>query len=107
MRQFGKVTFSDLIHILNPNHHSPFRLDHTVKEQLYYRLDARYDHWLFDEFQDTSRTQWEIIEDLVDEAIQDTERTAFLLGTQNNHCIFGEIVMIDYFNRSAITIKMQ
>ena len=82
VRQFGKVTFSDLIHILNPKSSlSPFRdSDHTVKEQLYYRLDARYDHWLFDEFQDTSRTQWEIIEDLVDEAIQDTERTAFFVG---------------------------
>ena len=82
VRQFGKVTFSDLIHILNPKSSlSPFHgLDHTVKEQLYYRLDARYDHWLFDEFQDTSRKQWEIIEDLVDEAIQDTDRTAFFVG---------------------------
>ena len=47
---------------------------------LYYRLDARYDHWLFDEFQDTSRSQWAIIKDLVDEAIQDSERTAFFVG---------------------------
>lgn len=82
VRQLGKVTFSDLIHILNPKSPlSPFHnQSDTVRDLLYYRLDARYDHWLFDEFQDTSRPQWEIIKDLVDEAIQDSERTAFFVG---------------------------
>jgi ATP-dependent exoDNAse (exonuclease V) beta subunit len=82
VRQTGKVTFSDLIHILNPKSSiSPFNKQaDEVRDLLYYRLDARYDHWLFDEFQDTSRPQWEIIKDLVDEAIQDDERTAFFVG---------------------------
>ncbi len=82
IRQTGKVTFSDLIHILNPKSSiSPFNNQNdSVRDLLYYRLDARYDHWLFDEFQDTSRPQWEIIKDLVDEAIQDDERTAFFVG---------------------------
>ena len=82
VRQYGKVTFSDLIHILNPKSSlSPFHnQSDDTRDLLYYRLDARYDHWLFDEFQDTSRSQWAIIRDLVDEAIQDSERTAFFVG---------------------------
>ncbi|RCL30200.1 MAG: hypothetical protein DBX03_02770 [Puniceicoccaceae bacterium] len=82
VRQRGKLTFSDLIHILNPKSPlSPFYHDPVgARDSLYYRLDARYDHWLFDEFQDTSRTQWQIIEDLVDEAMQDERRSTFFVG---------------------------
>lgn len=82
VRQYGKVTFSDLIHILNPKSSlSPFhKQTDDTRDLIYYRLDARYNHWLFDEFQDTSRSQWAIIKDLVDEAIQDSERTAYFVG---------------------------
>ena len=47
-----------------------------------YRLDARLDHWLLDEFQDTSRSQWGAIEPLVDEVVQDPEgrRSLFVVG---------------------------
>ncbi|MEO6847435.1 MAG: UvrD-helicase domain-containing protein [Chthoniobacterales bacterium] len=40
------------------------------------------DHWLLDEFQDTSRLQWKVIGTLVDEIIQDTDgdRSFFYLG---------------------------
>lgn len=49
---------------------------------LWYRLDGRYDHWLLDEFQDTSRAQWEVLGSLVDEVIQDAEgqRSFFAVG---------------------------
>jgi ATP-dependent helicase/nuclease subunit A len=43
-----------------------------------YRLDARYDHWLLDEFQDTNPLQWRVIENLVDEVVQDTSGTRSL-----------------------------
>ena len=43
-----------------------------------YRLDARYDHWLLDEFQDTNLLQWRIIENLIDEVVQDTSGTRSL-----------------------------
>lgn len=36
---------------------------------LYFRLDARIDHLLLDEFQDTSRQQWDVLEPLVDELL--------------------------------------
>ena len=35
-----------------------------------YRLDARLDHWLLDEFQDTSDLQWAIFKNLVSEVVQ-------------------------------------
>ncbi len=43
-----------------------------------YRLDARYDHWLLDEFQDTNLLQWRVVENLVDEVVQDTSGTRSL-----------------------------
>ena len=43
-----------------------------------YRLDARYDHWMLDEFQDTNFTQWKVISNLIDEVVQDTSGTRSL-----------------------------
>lgn len=47
-----------------------------------YRLDCRLDHWLIDEFQDTSDVQWSVLQNLVDEVIQDPDRqrTFFCVG---------------------------
>ncbi len=47
-----------------------------------YRLDARIDHWLLDEFQDTSFGQWSVLRNLIDEVVQDPEgrRTFFCVG---------------------------
>ena len=44
-----------------------------------YRLDAEIDHWLLDEFQDTSVGHWSVLRNLVDEAVQDPsgERSFF------------------------------
>jgi len=49
---------------------------------LAYRLDGWFDHWLLDEFQDTSRSQWSALDPLVREVWQDAEgrRTLFYVG---------------------------
>ncbi len=49
---------------------------------LAYRLDGWFDHWLLDEFQDTSRSQWSALDPLVREVWQDNEgrRTLFYVG---------------------------
>ncbi|HRQ87724.1 MAG TPA: UvrD-helicase domain-containing protein [Bacteroidia bacterium] len=52
--------------------------DEDARLRIDYRLDARYDHWLLDEFQDTSPLQWKVIENLVDEVVQDTSGTRSL-----------------------------
>ncbi|MEX0326889.1 MAG: UvrD-helicase domain-containing protein [Puniceicoccaceae bacterium] len=47
-----------------------------------YRLDGQTEHWLVDEFQDTSRIQWKVLETFVDEVLQDAsgERSFFYVG---------------------------
>jgi len=47
-----------------------------------YRLDARLDHWLLDEFQDTSDLQWDILSNLSEEILQDDtgQRSFFFVG---------------------------
>ena len=50
------------------------------REAVDFRLDARYDHWLLDEFQDTSVAQWNGLMPWVDEAASDDEGTMFVVG---------------------------
>jgi hypothetical protein len=45
-----------------------------------FRLDARFDHWLLDEFQDTSRADWAGLLPLIDEAATDDAKTMFIVG---------------------------
>jgi len=50
------------------------------REAVDFRLDARIDHWLLDEFQDTSRADWTGLLPLVDEAASDDHSTMFIVG---------------------------
>ena len=83
VRRAGRLTFSDLPMLLAPREGQavlggvgPNQLD------IEYRLDGAFDHWLLDEFQDTSTVQWRVMENLIDEVIQDPEgqRTFFCVG---------------------------
>ena len=68
-----------------------------------YRLDAVLDHWLLDEFQDTSDLQWQVLGNLIDETVQDDSgtRSFFYVGDVKqaiygwrggNHRLFGEVL---------------
>ncbi len=50
------------------------------REAVDFRLDARYEHWLLDEFQDTSRADWLGLLPLIDEAAGDGEGSMFIVG---------------------------
>ncbi|WP_353565768.1 UvrD-helicase domain-containing protein [Haloferula sargassicola] len=50
------------------------------REAVDFRLDARYDHWLLDEFQDTSGAQWNGLRPWIDEAASDDASTMFVVG---------------------------
>ena len=50
------------------------------REAVDFRLDARYEHWLLDEFQDTSRADWTGLVPLIDEAAGEGEGTMFIVG---------------------------
>src|ERR1039458_7528093 len=75
-----------------------------------FRLDGGVDHWLLDEFQDTSFGQWSILRNLIDEAVQDPEgrRTFFCVGDvkqaifvwrEGDPRLFGEIFR--HYNAAA------
>ena len=74
VRSRGKITFSDMPLILADENRK------TEKEIIEYRLDAKFKHWLFDEFQDTSRIQWEVLRNLVEEAIVSPDKSFYYVG---------------------------
>jgi ATP-dependent helicase/nuclease subunit A len=88
VRRRGRLTFDDAQYLLTPgNENSPnnqLSADKGAENRLYidYRLNARLDHWLLDEFQDTSDAQWAAFQNLIDEVVQDQEgqRSFFYVG---------------------------
>lgn len=73
----GMLTYSDITSLLA----------HRVDDPQWYaavgyRMDATFDHWLLDEFQDTSRGQWKVLGAFIDEVVQDTDgtRSFFYVG---------------------------
>jgi ATP-dependent helicase/nuclease subunit A len=94
VRRQGQLTFQDVQLILggglSPEASGAMAsqaraLTHGENRQLMdYRMDSRYDHWLLDEFQDTSRVQWRVLANLIDETVQDGEgrKSFFAVGDQ-------------------------
>lgn len=93
VRRAGKLGFDDVRRLLEPvegasvltqEAETPGRL------AIDYRLDAEIDHWLLDEFQDTSFAQWSVLRSLIDEAVQDPEkRRSFFYVGDVKQAIFG------------------
>jgi ATP-dependent exoDNAse (exonuclease V) beta subunit len=82
VRRRGRLTFADLQRLLRPDRPGGRPLSRAggsdARLFIDWRLDARIDHWLLDEFQDTSFGQW----NLIDEAVQDADasRSFFYVG---------------------------
>ncbi len=74
VRARGLITFDDMPRLLNS-------LPSGVKLPLEYRMDAQFDHWALDEFQDTSRGQWKALKNLIYEASHpDSGKSVFIVG---------------------------
>lgn len=78
LRKRGLLSFDDVKILLGE--WSQSEEARLRRELIDYRLDGRYDHWLLDEFQDTSRAEWQALEPLVDEAVADPEGSLFIVG---------------------------
>ncbi|WP_395735870.1 UvrD-helicase domain-containing protein [Prosthecobacter sp.] len=71
VRSRGRLSFADVQRLLATATAEGEEWADDESADLWFRLDGRYDHWLFDEFQDTSRVQWNVVRGLVDEVLQD------------------------------------
>ncbi|NBB79124.1 MAG: UvrD-helicase domain-containing protein [Verrucomicrobia bacterium] len=91
VRRPGRLAFADLIHLLAPDStRSPLdATDPEARQLMDFRLDGQFDHWLFDEFQDTSRPQWAVVQNLIDEILQDAsdQRSLFYVG-DTKQCLY-------------------
>ena len=93
VRDTGQLTFLDVAGLLAAASGRTWgsrSLRPFSREELCFRLDCSYDHWLLDEFQDTSRLQWQALRDLVDEVIQsDTGRRSFFYVGDTKQAIYA------------------
>ncbi len=88
IRRTGQMAFNDAQLLLTESNDggcgSLISREPATPGKLYidYRLDCRLDHWLLDEFQDTSDLQWAVLRNLVDELLQDDSgsRSFFYVG---------------------------
>ena len=100
----GPFTFEDLSRLLGSGAMAP-SLEPAApgSDRLYidYRLDSRLDHWMLDEFQDTSDSQWQALANLIDEVMQDDARSFFYVGDVKqsiygwrggNHRLFHHVI---------------
>ncbi|MFD2255559.1 UvrD-helicase domain-containing protein [Luteolibacter algae] len=78
LRLKGKLGFDDVKRLMgNWMQGEEARLR---REAVDFRLDSSYSHWLLDEFQDTSRDEWNALLPLIDEGITDNDSTVFIVG---------------------------
>ena len=112
VRRAGRLTFADVQRLLLPGDAPVLATRDACEGRLLidWRLDAQFDHWLLDEFQDTSYAQWSVLRNLLDEAVQDAEgrRSLFYVGDvkqaifawrEGDPRLFREI--FDHYNRGA------
>jgi len=117
VRRGGRLTFADVQRLLLPAAGGPALASgrrrgdgDDTRLAIDWRLDTQFDHWLLDEFQDTSFAQWSVLRNLVDEAVQDPEgrRSFFYVGDvkqaifswrEGDPRLFREI--FDHYNRGG------
>jgi len=110
IRSKGSLTFLDITGLLALHDDNVWGRHETgglSQSAIEFRMDSRTDHWLLDEFQDTSRLQWKALKGLVDEVLQNAEgnRTFFFVGDAKQSIyswrggdprLFSEVA--DYYN---------
>ena len=91
VRQAGLISFNDITTLLAERAAQADSIDALDwRMQVAYRIDQHFDHWLLDEFQDTSRTQWAILQTFIDEVVMEGagQRSFFYVG-DTKQAIYG------------------
>jgi exodeoxyribonuclease V beta subunit len=107
-RDENYLEFKDVEHIV----YELLRQREIDSDFLYFRLDGTISHILIDEFQDTSATQWKILEPLVREIAASNEgfRTFFYVG-DTKQAIYrfrgGHSDLFDYVARSIPHMRVR
>ncbi|MCX5724596.1 MAG: UvrD-helicase domain-containing protein, partial [Nitrospirae bacterium] len=80
----GRLTFSDYVHLLQANfiHDEKKGESQALIEQIHFRLDCQLEHWMLDEFQDTSTPQYAVLSKNVGEILAEefANRSVFVVG---------------------------
>lgn len=72
------------------------------REAVDFRLDSRHEHWLLDEFQDTSQAEWRGLETLIDEAATNDNGSLFVVGDKKQAIYAwrgGDVSLFDELTR--------
>lgn len=78
VRSKGRFLFHDVTRMLGDGAMTP-----ELKRDLQYRMYCRYDHWMLDEFQDTSQSQWRVIKPFLEDLTESkagNEGSIFVVG---------------------------
>ena len=91
VRGRGKLSFTDITDLLKPAEgFAGLGFENALRRlRIDERLDARHDHWLLDEFQDTSRNQYAVLENLLSEVISSPEDRSFFCVGDVKQAIYG------------------
>lgn len=92
VRNAGLVTFSDITEMLagRAGETVGFEEADLWRTHVAYRIDQEFDHWLLDEFQDTSRKQWQILSTFIGEVLMDDSGTrSFFYVGDTKQAIYG------------------
>lgn len=91
VRSAGLISFADITTLLAERAADVDQTDALDwRSQVAYRIDQNFDHWLLDEFQDTSRIQWVILRTFIEEVLMDddAQRSLFYVG-DTKQAIYG------------------
>ncbi|MFT3991937.1 MAG: UvrD-helicase domain-containing protein [Luteolibacter sp.] len=96
LRRHGRLGFDDVKLLMSAWAESEDA--RLCRDEVDFRLDARYNHWLLDEFQDTSREDWTGLLPLIDEAAIKEDGTTFIVGDKKQAIYAwrgGEVKLFD------------
>ena len=100
LRRRGQLSFDDVKLLLGRGMQD--EQERIKREQIDYRLDGKYDHWLLDEFQDTSLEQWKALESLVDEVVGGEDGGLFVVGDRKQGIYGwrgGDVTLFDHLQK--------